>query len=580
MYQCVGLYEAAICELFEDRIKLDDNLLILLPVDIILFFYNFMKVISMKKIVFFSGLFVFGLSVYFATVLNLSFWRFLWQHLEVGNVATFVFVLSLPFFMFIPLYWFFNLIIVPYLAKPLTALLLIVSAAVNYAMFKLGIFIDSDMYRNIIETNSREALDLVTLPAVLWVLVTGVLPAALVVASKIEYRPFGQELKTRLFRSFVLLLILAGFAASSYKEYVSFVRNNNQVRRLVNTFGYIYAVGRHYQRQANANRKFVTLDSAPVLMSKGGKKQVMVLVVGETARAANFSLYGYERKTNPELEKRGVMIFGDVSSCGTATAVSLPCMFSHMNRRNFDALDAKYTQNLLDLLQIAGYQVLWRENDDGCKGVCERVTTENMLQHKESGFCKGDYCQDEVLLEGLREHIRNAADRTVIVLHTMGSHGPTYFKRYPDAFKKFVPSCDTADLQNCSREQIVNTYDNTLLYTDYVLASVIDILKEFPSYDTAMMYVSDHGESLGENNIYLHGVPYKIAPDEQKKIPMLLWLSGGMAQSKKIDEACLRRLVGNGRFSHDNIFHSLLGFSDVKTGAYAETYDVFAACRR
>lgn len=539
-----------------------------------------MKVFSMKKIVFSSGRFVFGLSVYFATFLNMSFWRFLWLHLEVGNVATFVFVLSLPFFMFIPLYWFFNLIIVPYLAKPLTVLLLIVSATTNYAMFKLGIFIDSDMYQNIIETNSREALDLVTLPAVLWVLVIGVLPAALVAASKIEYRPLGQELKTRLFRSFVLLLVLAGFAASSYKEYVSFGRNNNQVRKLVNTFNYIYAVGRHYQRQANANRQFVTLDSAPVLTSKGGKKQVTVLVVGETARAVNFSLYGYERKTNPELEKRGVMIFSDVSSCGTATAVSLPCMFSHMNRMNFDALDAKYTQNLLDLLQIAGYQVLWRENDDGCKGVCERVTTENMLQHKESGFCKGDYCQDEVLLEGLRERIRNAANRTVIVLHTMGSHGPTYFKRYPDAFKKFVPSCDTADLQNCSREQIVNTYDNTLLYTDYVLASVIDILKEFPSYDTAMMYVSDHGESLGENNIYLHGVPYKIAPDEQKKVPMLLWLSGGMVQSKKIDEACLRRQVGNGHFSHDNIFHSLLGFSDVKTGVYAETYDVFAACRR
>ena len=539
-----------------------------------------MKVISMKKIVFSSGRFVFWLSVYFATVLNLSFWRFLWQHLEVGNVATFVFALSLPFFMFIPLYWFFNLIIVPYLAKPLAALLLIVSAAANYAMFRLGIFIDSDMYRNIIETNSREALDLVTLPAVLWVLVTGVLPAVLVAVSKIEYRPFGQELKTRLFRSFVLLLVLAGFAASSYKEYVSFGRNNNQVRKLVNTFNYIYAVGRHYQRQANANRQFVTLDSAPVLTSKGGKKQVTVLVVGETARAANFSLYGYERKTNPELEKRGVMIFGDVSSCGTATAVSLPCMFSHMNRKDFDVVDAKYTQNLLDLLQTAGYQVLWRENDDGCKGVCERVATENMLQHKESGFCKGDYCQDEVLLEGLREHIRNAADRTVIVLHTMGSHGPTYFKRYPDALKKFVPACDTADLQNCSREQIVNTYDNTLLYTDHVLASVIDILKEFPSYDTAMMYVSDHGESLGENNIYLHGIPYKIAPDEQKKVPMLLWLSGGMVQSKKIDEACLRRQAGGGRFSHDNLFHSLLGFSDVKTSVYAETYDVFAACRR
>lgn len=533
----------------------------------------------MKKYVISSRRLIFWLSVYFATVLNLGFWRFLYERLEVENFATLLFVFSLPVFAFVPLYWLFNLFIVPYLAKPVSALLLVVSAAANYAMFNLGVFIDSDMYRNIVETNLREASDLMTFSAVLWVLVTGVLPAVLVCIVKIDYQPLSAEIKRRLLRFAVTLLIVLGFAASSYKEYVSFGRNNNQVRKLVNTFNWMYAVGRYYQRQANARRVFVTLDPAPVLAKKDNQKQVFVLVVGETARAQNFSLYGYERETNPLLKKQDIIVFDDVSSCGTATAVSVPCMFSHMPRKSFDAVDAKYTQNLLDLLKAAGYSVLWRENDDGCKGVCERVETEDMLQHKTSPYCKGDYCWDEVLLEGFEERLRKVKDREVIVLHTMGSHGPTYFKRYPDAFKKFVPACDTADLQNCSREQIVNTYDNTILYTDFVLSKVIDVLKKFPEYNSALLYVSDHGESLGENNIYLHGIPHRIAPDEQKKVPMFLWLSERAKRTAGANVQCLRRNAVRDSYSHDNIFHSLLGYLNVRTPVYDPAYDIFQKCR-
>lgn len=253
---------------------------------------------------------------------------------------------------------------------------------------------------------------------------------------------------------------------------------------------------------------------------------MLVLIVGETARAQNFSLYGYEKNTNPLLsENKEIITFKDVSSCGTATAISLPCMFSHLDKKQFNLTDANFTQNLLDIAKLAGYDVIWKDNDDGCKKVCNRVHKIDAKIGNKQPFCFGNYCHDDILLDGLNEELNNINKDTLIVLHTMGSHGPTYYKRYPEQFKKFTPTCDTANLQDCTQEQIINTYNNTIVYTDYIISSVIDILKNQKQLETAMLYVSDHGESLGENNIYLHGLPYAIAPKEQKQVPMILWLS-------------------------------------------------------
>ena len=522
-----------------------------------------------------SGKLIFILSLYFATVLDLSFWRFVWNIVEINSIAVAVFAFSLPFFIFLTLWMFFNLIYVKYVFKPLAGLLLLVSAAANYAMFTFGIFIDSDMYRNVIETDAQETLALITPISCLWVFVTGVLPLLLLLKTKIKYDHFGRELKKRLFNIVLSLLILAAFAAVSYKEYVSFGRNHNEVRKLINTFNYIYATGRYYQKEARRNREFVILDQAPEFMpAADAPKKLIVLVVGETARAANFSLYGYERETNPLLQKEDLIVFGNVEACGTSTAVSVPCMFSHMTRDDLDVTDAKFTQNVLDIAKLAGYQVLWRENDGGCKGVCDRVPTEDMRATKDEKFCKNGSCFDEILLEGLDDKLKNLESDTLLVLHTMGSHGPTYFERYPDEFKKFRPSCDTADLQNCSQEEIISTYDNTILYTDYVLAQLIGILKKYPQYQTVMLYVSDHGESLGENNIYLHGLPYAIAPDYQTKVPMFMWMSDVYAKYNGVDVGALKEKASKENFSHDNLFHTLLNLTDIKTTVYDQHLDI------
>ena len=306
---------------------------------------------------------------------------------------------------------------------------------------------------------------------------------------------------------------------------------------------------------------------------------VFILVVGETARAANFSLNGYSRDTNPLLARENVIAFQDVYSCGTATATSVPCMFSNMTRKNFRADNAKYTENLMDLLRQTGFDVLWLENDDGCKEVCNRVPTRKVYKSNDPRYCDGQSCFDEILLDNLEEYIASVKKDTFIVLHTIGSHGPTYYKRYPETFRKFRPTCDTADIQNCTREEIINTYDNTVLYTDSVVSRAIGILKKFPHLEAGLLYVSDHGESLGENNIYLHGLPYSIAPDEQKKIPMILWMSDTMKKLDHLDYGCIARQAREKTWSHDNLFHTLLALMEIRSSTYDRTLDIFDSCR-
>ncbi|MBQ8661870.1 MAG: phosphoethanolamine--lipid A transferase [Alphaproteobacteria bacterium] len=527
-----------------------------------------------------STLFIAIISAYFSFMLNVKFWQFAVEKIEIDGFSVALFALTLPFFIFIPLFWFFSLIFVPRIGKPLVMLLLVLSAASDYALQNLGIVINSDMIRNFAETNLREASDFITLRAVAYVLIVGVLPAVWVYRTPVRFSSLKKEVKTRLLLFLAGLLTIGLIASAVYKEYASFGRNNSQVRYYINTFNYIYAVGRYYKRSADTKRKFVILDRTPQrLPNSQNKPRVLVLLVGETARAANFSLYGYEQNTNPELSRnKDITVFQNVSSCGTATAVSLPCMFSHLTRKRFNLTDAQYTQNLLDIAQSAGYDVFWKDNDDGCKKVCTRINHVDAKDGNKAPYCFGDYCHDDILLDGLENGLKDIKKDTLIVLHMMGSHGPTYFKRYPDKFKRFLPACDTANLQNCSQEQIVNTYNNTILYTDYVISSVINILNRQPQLQSGMLYASDHGESLGENNLYLHGLPYAIAPDEQKKIPMIMWLSPDLQKALRLNRSCLNEKAATQSFSHDNYFHTVLRMLFIDTTAYDRQLDIFSRC--
>ncbi len=527
----------------------------------------------MKKMNISSASLILGITLYFSTILNLSFWRYIAQNIQIDSAMMLIFAFSLGIFIFVPLYVLFNLLFYPYVGKFITTILLIGSAATNYFMFADGIYIDSDMVRNVMETNSRETMEHLSSSFWLYVLITGFIPAVLLMLVRVNYQPAAAETKQRLKYTGCLLLLTLFIGGICYKEYAVVGRNHNKITKLVNTINYTYSFVRYCKKKAETNRTFAILDAAPK-MNSSDRKKLLVLFIGETARAQNFSLNGYEKETNPLLKQQDIIYFPDVSSCGTMTAVSLPCMFSAYNRRNFDTDDAAYTQNLLDIMQTAGYNIEWIDNDNGCKGVCNRVSTENVFSQ-----CKNGICYDEVLLQKLQEKIKNIKQNTVLVLHMIGSHGPAYYERYPEKFARFQPDCRTSDIQSCSKEQIVNTYNNTILYSDYVLASAIDILKNNADKhrDDSLVYISDHGESLGENNTYLHGLPYALAPATQTQVPMLFRLSPNM--KKEINSQCLQQKTALSH-SQDNFFHTVLGMAEVQSSVYNPNMDITADCRQ
>ncbi|MCF5709151.1 phosphoethanolamine--lipid A transferase [Pseudomonas syringae] len=468
--------------------------------------------------------------------------------------------------------------------KPVLILMFMISAGVVYFMTEYGVMIDAGMFRNFAETNVTEVQGLLSLKLIAYILLLGVLPSLLLWKTPINYRRWHRELFSKLLVGIVCCLVIGGAALANYQGLSSLFRNHHELRLMVVPSNYIGAsVGYLSEQIMSARRPFVTLGEdarrSPDWAAHT-RKSLTVLVVGESARAENFGILGYGRNTTPNLNKEsGLVAFTDVYSCGTETAVSVPCMFSNMGRKNYDATKARNQEGLLDVLQRAGIQVVWRDNQAGCKGTCDRVAFQDVSNLKDPLLCNNHECRDEILLQGLEGFINNLDKDTVLVLHQMGSHGPEYFKRYPKEYEKFTPVCESNALNNCSRDSIVNGYDNTLLYTDHVLSSLIDVLRTHQDkVDTAMIYLSDHGESLGEYNLFLHGTPYLLAPDQQKHVPMLIWLSESYQRSFAVTPQCLAK-ERNAPLSQDNLFHSMLGLLKVDTKVYNPGLDMFAGCR-
>ena len=290
----------------------------------------------------------------------------------------------------------------------------------------------------------------------------------------------------------------------------------------------------------------------------------------------------YARETNPGLKQQQVIYYRHATSCGTETAVSVPCMFSRMARTDYDTALAHHQERGLYVMAHAGVNLLWRENDGGCKVACDRIPHSDITRWQLKDLCRDGYCQDEVLLHRLNRYIDCIRQQnTLIVLHQIGSHGPAYYLRYPASMRQFTPSCDCNQIQDCDRHALTNTYDNTLLYTDTMPDDTIRLLNSYRDrYNVALIYLSDHGESLGERGMYLHGTPWMFAPSQQTHIPMLLWLSPEYAAAQGIDQRCLRQQAQNNNVSQNNVFHTLLGMINVETNEYHADMDMIRSCRQ
>lgn len=467
--------------------------------------------------------------------------------------------------------------------KPIICLMLVMTSLASYFMLAYGVVIDPSMITNTLQTDVHEAGALFSPWLVVSLVLLAVLPGLIVWRITLKSMPWQRLALRNLGTAGAALALALLVALAAFQPLSSAMRNHKHLRYLMNPLNSVWALGRvatEPLRRSSGELEAIALDAQAPPAS--ARPPLLVLVLGETARSANFSLNGYARPTNTELEKRGAISFANAWSCGTSTAASVPCMFSAIGREGF-ADRPRDQENVLDVLQRAGLAVMWIDNQSGCKGVCERIPNVNVSTSQHPTLCASGECLDGILLEGLDAQWRSLpAERrargTVLVLHTMGSHGPAYSKRSPPSAKKFLPECTTVNLQDCSKEGLLNAYDNSIAYTDQVLGGVIDWLKtQEAAHDTAMVYLSDHGESLGEKNIYLHGMPYAFAPEVQKKIPWVTWLSPGFAKSRDLHVDCLRARA-QAEVTHDYLFHSLIGLMRVQTQAYRSSQDAYDPC--
>lgn len=465
------------------------------------------------------------------------------------------------------------------LLKPVVLLLFFAGSLSLYFNQSFGVLIDKDMLQNALETDPAEARGLLSTALILHVLQWMLLPLLLMMVrvQRIAKRRYVQQMLVALL---AVVLTLSAVGATRYAELASFFRNFRSMKHLALPVSPVIAgfslLGKSVKAQTQPPFQQLATDARR--SESTGQPKLLVLVLGETARADHFQLNGYPRPTNPLLSQLPVVSFTQVSACGTATAHSVPCMFSALNRDNYDEAIAKNSSNVLDILQATGVDTSWLDNNSGCKGVCDRVPSEFLFQQPDKR-CSNGQCLDDVLLDGLARALKRQTngDR-IIVLHQLGSHGPEYYKRSAGQDKKFLPECQDKQIQLCERSEVVNAYDNSIVATDRLLAKVIAQLQQQQHYNAAMFYLSDHGESLGENGVYLHGLPYFMAPAAQTQVPMLWWMSSGYAAVTRLDANCLAA-SRNSQYSHDHLFHSLLGAFSVQTSLYQPALDLFRGCQ-
>ncbi len=483
------------------------------------------------------------------------------------------------------------------LFKPVLALLTVVAAFSSYFSDQLGIYMDPTMLRNALRTDLAESRELLSPSLLLHVVLVAGLPLWWVWHLQTAPRGWRTALRSRLLLASGALLSALLLVWTVFQPLSSMMRNHREIRYLVTPANVLWSGSQVLWRDARGAatpRQPIGLDAQlQVPANQRQRPLVLLLVVGETVRAANWGLRtGGDlppegRQTTPQLAALPVWQAGAVQACGTNTEVSLPCMFAPVGRRDYDEARIRGQQSLLHVLQRAGVQVHWRDNQSGCKGVCDDLPQEAVsaerLPPALAALCEKGRCLDEVLFADLPQRLQGlgqSRDVHVWVLHMLGNHGPSYFRRYPQAFARFTPECRSDDLKACSLQEIVNAYDNTVLYTDHLLAQAIAQLKaQAGQIDSALLYVSDHGESLGERGLFLHGMPHAIAPAVQKEVPMVFWASEGLGQATGIDLTCMRQRWTAGGLTHDHLFHTVLGLLGVQTALREPALDLTAGCR-
>lgn len=433
--------------------------------------------------------------------------------------------------------------------KIFTALFFLINSVAVYFINSYSVIIDESMIGNILNTNIDESSSFFSFKLILYFVCFGIAPSVFIFKAKIEKTSFKKfAIQSGINLGLIVILVIANASNVLWID-----KNSKVVGGLAMPWSYAVNTPLYYIHQAKKNQKEILLPDGTIT---NNEKSVVVLVIGESARSENFSLYGYKKNTNPLLSKIDNVFSFNATSCATYTTAGVKCILEHENSNDlYEILPNYLNRNDVD--------VIWRTTNWGEPPVhIEKYKKrENLYENCEGIGC--DY--DEVLLNGLREEILNSnKNKIFIVLHTSTSHGPTYSKKYPPQFEVFKPVCNSVEVANCSQTELINAYDNTIVYTDFILSSVIETLKTLPDYKSSMIYVSDHGESLGEKNLYMHGVPMSLAPKQQYEIPFIVWVSEDSKQLKK-----------NNALTQNHVFHSVMNFLGITSPIYNEEMNIY-----
>lgn len=475
-----------------------------------------------------------------------------------------------------------SLFTLPRLHRPALAALILIAAGADHFQRTYGILIDREMIQNAMLTTATESKHLLTAGFVLDLLLYGVLPAALLFVPRLRPVPLRHVLWRYPVMIALSLAVMGGTLLSDFKSYSAAVREHRDMMAAYQPGATLAAAGR-YAKLRYFTTKIVTAPygrdaKAGPFLAAAPKPVLLVVFAGETARAQNFGLDGYARDTTPELAALDVVNFADTWSCGTSTAVSLPCMFSALGQAEYSQQAALGQENLTDVLAHAGLDVRWFDNNTGDQGIAKRTGSQRIDATLDPAACAEGECTDAALLPVLQQTMQTMTKDTVLVLHMIGSHGPAYYLRYPKDAAHFTPDCRSAAFADCTGDEIVNAYDNSIRFTDHILAESIRMMKAQDRVIPAMLFMSDHGESLGEGGLYLHAAPMFMAPETQRKVPFVMWLSDSFQSVMGVSHECLARKADQPQ-SHDVLFHTVLGLMDIRTKVRGAALDLTADCR-
>lgn len=431
--------------------------------------------------------------------------------------------------------------------KWIIAFTLIGDAIMLYFVNTYDVLVTDSMMGNVFNTRYSEASGYFSLSAVLYVVFLGILPATLLILQKIDYK----SLKRFGINTGIAIATMVAMVAININNFTWIDRHATKLGSLLMPWSYTVNSVRYYNAERKRNQKEILLPDATITNSR---KEVVVLLIGESARRQNFSLYGYDKKTNPLLENQAVTVL-TAKSAATYTTAGVKAILDHK------PTDKLY-EILPNYLYRAGVDVVWRTANWGEPPV--HIEKYQKVADLKAAYPDADERYDGILTVGLKEVVESStADKMLIILHTSTSHGPTYYSKYPSEFEHFTPVCTTVEMAKAVPEELINAYDNTILYTDHIVNEVIESMKSLTDYRSCVIFISDHGESLGENNLYMHGVPMAMAPKEQVEIPFIVWTSDG-SKIKAIDEA--------GQY---HIFHSTMDFLSIDSPVYDSQMSIF-----